>query len=81
MPEKSATGAKATGAFTPVEVDHDHPSLLVSGLEAADAKRFGIGYKAKGAGNGNILIPVFDNGRLAGYVGVQEITWLPKEWR
>jgi predicted DNA-binding transcriptional regulator AlpA len=80
-PEKSVTGDKPTGGFTPVEVEHDHPSVLVSGLEATDAKRFGIGYKAKGAGNGNILIPVYADGRLAGYVGVQDVTWLPKEWK
>lgn len=79
QPEKSANGR--TTEFKPVELVHDHPSVLVSGLEADDAKRFGIGFKEKGVGVGNILLPVFDKGRLCGYVGVQEITWLPKDWR
>lgn len=80
-PEKSASGRSQTVDFKPVELTHDHPSVLVSGLEADDAKRFGIGFKEKAAGAGNILIPVFAGGKLAGYVGVTEITWLPPQWR
>ncbi len=81
MPEKSASGRSQNADFKPVELTHDHPSVLVSGLEADDAKRFGIGYKEKAAGAGNILIPLYDKGRLVGYCGVQEITWLPERWR
>lgn len=81
QPEKSATGRSQNADFKPVELTHDHPSVLVSGLEAEDAKRFGIGFKEKAAGAGHILIPVYAGGKLAGYVGVAEITWLPEKWR
>jgi hypothetical protein len=81
VPEKSVQGSTSNATFKPVELVHDHPSVLVSGLEAVDAKRFGIGYKEKAAGAGFILIPVYDNGRLCGYAGVTEIAWLPERWR
>lgn len=81
-PEKSANGRATNAEFKPVELTHDHPSVLVH-FEAADATRFGIGFKEKAAGAGNILIPVYDQEtkKLAGYVGVQDITWLPEKWR
>lgn len=84
VPEKSTNGG--ANALKPVELVHDHPSVIVSGIEADDAKRFGIGYREpvegkKRAGEGHILLPVYDNGRLCGYVGVSEITWLPERWR
>jgi hypothetical protein len=81
QPEKSATGRTPNAEFKPVELVHDHPSVLVSGLEADDAKRFGVGYKAKAAGAGHILVPVYADGKLSGYVGCQEITWIPERWR
>lgn len=86
VPEKTQTGSGPTAGLKPVELTHDHPMVLVSGLEADDATRFGIGYREEvpgktRAGAGNVLIPVYANGILAGYVGVQEITWLPEKWR
>lgn len=86
-PEKSASGPRPTGGLKPVELVHDHPLVEVNGLMASDAARFGIGYREESttgkprAGEGNVLIPVYADGVLAGYLGVQEITWLPKEWR
>jgi hypothetical protein len=80
QPEKSASGSKSTD-FKPVELEHDHPMVLALGFTAEDAQRFGIGYKAKAAGAGNVLIPVFAGGKLAGYIGATEIAWLPEKWR
>lgn len=85
-PEKSATRAVPNGGMNPVELVHDHPSVLVSGIEAEDAKRFGLGFRepVEGktrAGAGHILVPVYADGKLAGYVGCQEVTWLPDKWR
>lgn len=86
VPEKSAIGGAPNGAFKPVELVHDHPCLLISGIEATDAQRFGLGYREpvdgkKRAGEGHILVPVYADGKLAGYVGCQEITWIPDRWR
>lgn len=80
-PEKSASGGRPNADFKPVELTHEHPMVQVNGLEPTDAQRFGIGYKEKAAGAGNILIPVYADGKLAGYVGCTEITWLPEKWR
>jgi len=36
----------------------------------------------KGAGQGSVLIPVRDeHGEIAGYVGVQELTYVPKDFQ
>lgn len=84
VPEKSIP--ERANELKPVELTHDHPSLLVSGIEPEDAKRFGIGYRepVEGktrAGAGHILVPVYADGKLAGYVGCQEVTWIPDKWR
>lgn len=85
-PEKSVDGRTTNAEFKPVELTHDHPSVLISGIEEVDARRFGLGFREpaegkKRAGEGHILIPVYASGKLAGYVGVAEITWLPDKWR
>lgn len=59
----------------------DHEAVEALGIEPDDAERIGLGYAPRGAGRGSVMIPVrLEDGTLVGYVGVQELTFVPREW-
>jgi DNA primase len=63
-------------------LEFDHEAVQVNNLDPRVAERFGIGFAPKGTARGNVVIPVRDeHGTLHGYIGVQEITFLPKDFQ
>lgn len=88
-PPAPTPASKATGNGTASNVPtslaplthliHEHEACKVF----ADAKSLGIGFAAKGILRGKLAIPLYRDGKLAGYVGVPtdtELT-LPKNLR
>lgn len=75
--QKPSEGFKALDYLKP-----DHEAVEALGIEPEDAERIGLGYAPRGAGRGSVMIPVrLEDGTLVGYVGTQELTFVPKEWR
>jgi len=63
-------------------LEPEHEAVLAVGFNPAFAKRVGIGYAPKGVARGSVLLPIRDEqGRLEGYVGVQEVTYLPADFQ
>lgn len=63
-------------------LESDHASVVAVGFDPRIAKEFGIVYAPKGVARGNVLIPVREaDGTLRGYVGLQEATFLPKDFQ
>jgi len=62
-------------------LEHDHEAVIAVGLDTAVAQRLGIGFRTKGAGQGSVMIPVRnDQGEVEGWLGVQELTYIPKDF-
>ena len=49
---------------------HDHEAVKALGFSPEMAKRLGVGFANKGLMKGRVAIPLYENGTLAGYVGV-----------
>lgn len=79
-PEEKKKAAPSEG-FKPLDYpEADHEAVIALGFETQDAVRIGIGYAKRGLMRGNIAIPVrLSDGKLIGYVGVQEAV-LPNSW-
>lgn len=61
----------------------DHEAVQALGFAPATALALGIGYSPRGSMRGCVLIPVWVDGRLSGYVGLDlenGAVKLPKEW-
>ena len=62
-------------------LEYDHPAIVALGLDPNVAESLGIGYAPKGVARGNVVIPVREaDGTLRGYLGVQELTFIPKDF-
>lgn len=62
-------------------LEHDHDAVHAVGLDPEFCKRHGIGYAPKGVVRGSVAIPFRgEDGTLLGYIGVQELTYLPPEF-
>lgn len=81
--EKAVKETKANEKLQPLPyLEHDHPAVEALGLDPAIAEANGIGYAPKGVARGNVVIPVRDSdGNLQGYLGVQELTFIPKDFQ
>ena len=63
-------------------LEYDHPAVVALDLDPDKAEELGIGYAPKGVARGNVAIPVRDeHGHLHGYLGVQELTFIPKDFQ
>lgn len=77
--EQAANPTKKLEALSNMESDHE--AVIAVGLDTAFAARIGIGYRTKGAGQGSVLIPIRnEDGEIEGYLGVQELTYIPKDF-
>ena len=79
-----AKEAKQTSkSLQPLEhIEFEHEAVIAIGLDTDVAASLGIGYATKGVARGNVVIPVRDaNGVLKGYVGVTELTFIPKDFQ
>lgn len=78
--ERSANQTKKLEPLSHLESDHD--AVTAVGLDTRVAERLGIGYRTKGAGVGSVMIPVRnEHGDIEGYVGVQELTYIPPDFK
>lgn len=81
---KSGSGketSEPSGGFAPLTyLEHDHPAVAAIGLEPDDAERIGAGYAPRGVLRGNVVFPIrLTDGKLIGYIGVQDVK-LPPKW-
>lgn len=76
------SGEKSGEGFKPLPyLEAEHEAVEAIGLCPVDAGEIGIGYAKRGAGKGSVMIPIrLSCGTLIGYVGCQELTFVPKEW-
>lgn len=80
--EKTTDGEKPAGGFKPLDyIQPDHPAVAALGIEPGDADRMGLGYVDKGYMKGLVVVPVrLTDGRLIGYIGIQEGK-TPPSWK
>lgn len=77
--ETGGAGKKTLAPLAHLESDHDAVDAI--GLDKRVAARLGIGYRTKGAGQGSVMIPIRnENGEIEGYLGTQELTYIPKDF-
>jgi DNA primase len=83
VPQEQKAGANQPHSLQPLDyLDSEHDAVTAVGFDTRVAKELGIGWAAKGVARGNVLIPVRDeHGILRGYVGIQEATFLPKDFQ
>ena len=82
VPQEQGRSQPATSGFHALDyLEPEHEAVLSLGINPAAAKRLGIGYAPKGVARGSVLIPVRnEQGKLEGYIGVQEISYLPRDF-
>jgi hypothetical protein len=62
-------------------LEADHPAVEALGFAPEIAVALGIGWAATGTMKNHVLIPIrLEDGAIAGYIGVEEIATLPKQW-
>ena len=63
-------------------LEPEHQAVLAVGINPIVAKRLGIGFAPKGVARGHVLLPIRDEqGLLHGYIGLEEATFLPKDFQ
>lgn len=85
QPERRATkeeAGKPSEGFQPLPyLVPDHEAVVAIGFPTDFATELGIGWAPRGVMRGFVALPVRDcNGRLRGYVGIQEAK-LPTSWQ
>lgn len=75
------SAAAARGGFRPLDyLQPDHPAVEALGIAPETAAALGWGYAPRGVLRGSVAVPIrTEDGTLAGYIGVQEVT-LPPKW-
>jgi len=69
--ESKTTAANVPTSLAPLTyLAYDHEAVKVLGFSPETAKRLGIGFANKGLMKNRVAIPLYDNGTLAGYIGV-----------
>lgn len=66
--------AKADLANVATYLQHGHPDVQALGISPETAKTLGIGYKPKGWAKGAVVLPLFEDGKLAGYTALMNGT-------
>lgn len=76
-------GSPHQGGMQPLQhLEHEHDAIVALGFDVEFCKAHGIGYATKGVVRGSIAIPFRDQqGRLLGYLGVQDLTYLPPDFQ
>lgn len=63
-------------------LESEHEAVEAIGLDTKAAADHGIGYRTKGSGQGSVMLPFRDErGELIAYFGVQELTYIPPNFR
>lgn len=80
VPESEAGGGSKLSPLSYLEPEHD--AVLALGFDPAIAKAIGIGYAPRGVCRGSVAVPIRDEkGALLGYLGVQDLTYLPPDFQ
>lgn len=62
-------------------LEPDHPEVEALGFAPEIAVALGIGWAATGTMKNHVLVPIrLEDGTLCGYLGVDDIACLPKQW-
>lgn len=82
VPESGSSGREGTRTLTPLPyLEPENEAVEAIGFSVEFAKRHGIGFASKGVVRGSVAIPFRDeHGQLLGYLGVQELTYLPPDF-
>ena len=79
VPESEGAAGSKLAPLSYLEADHD--AVVALGFDPEKAKAMVIGYAPRGVCRGSVAIPIRDEtGCLLGYVGVQELTYLPPDF-
>lgn len=80
--EKAKAEDKPSEGFKPLEyLDPEHEAVVAVGFNPPDASRIGAGYAERGMMKGLVAVPIrLTDGRLIGYIGIQEAK-LPGSWK
>lgn len=69
--ESKTSAANVPTSLAPLTyLVHDHEAVQALGFSPETAKRLGVGFANKGLMKGRVAIPLYDNGTLAGYIGI-----------
>lgn len=80
VPESEAGGGSKLSPLSYLDFEHD--AVLALGFDPIVAKQLGIGYAPRGVCRGSIAVPIRDDkGHLLGYLGVQDLTYLPPDFQ
>lgn len=79
VPESEGEGGSKLSPLSYLE--HDSDAVVALGLDPKFCERHGIGYAPRGVVRGSVAIPFRDeNGVLLGYLGVQDLTYVPPDF-
>lgn len=85
VPSRTVPGSEGAGGskLSPLSyLEPEHDAVLALGFDPEVAKALGIGYAPRGVCRGSIAVPIRDEkGNLLGYLGVQDITYLPPDFQ
>lgn len=78
VPESEAAGSK----LQPLSyLEHAHDAVIALGFDPEFSERHGLGYAPRGVCRGSVAIPFRDEqGVLLGYIGVQDISYIPPDF-
>lgn len=80
-PAPPAPEEREAGTLAPLTyLEYEHDAVQALGLDAETAETLGIGYAKKGMMRGHVAVPIWKDGKLAGYIGIKEAK-LPPSWR
>ena len=80
--KEKAKADQPSAGFQPLEyLEPAHEAVLAMGFNPDDADRIGLGYAQRGMMKGLVAVPIrLTDGRLIGYIGVQEAK-MPSSWK
>jgi DNA primase len=80
VPESEGAEGSKLSPLSYLEPEHD--AVLALGFDPEVAKTLGIGYAPRGVCRGSIAVPIRnERGALLGYLGVQDLTYLPPDFQ
>ncbi len=63
-------------------LEPDHEAVVAIGFDPEWCKTYGVGYAPRGVVRGSVAVPFRDErGVLLGYLGVQELTYIPADFQ
>lgn len=81
-PESEGEGGEGSKLSPLSYLEPDHEAVVALGLDPKFCEANGIGYAPRGVVRGSVAIPFRDeDGTLLGYLGVQDLTFVPPDFQ